>query len=315
LNTFLQHPKAIEEILIQYIVFMRDKGLSHSTISGRISAVTSFLQLNDIITNHKKLHKFMGENNKTVKDEAYSREDLLKMCQHTTFRTRVVIAIYSSTGIRKGALIDLRLKHIKKIDNYNIYKFTIYENTNYEYITFCTPECGSLIDEYIAQRKAAGETITDESYLIRNDFNFALKYKVKTPKAITLQSLSLMMDLLLQRVELRKVNHKTETSTYKRHKKASFHAFRKYFNTCLANCDVNVTIKEMLMGHSVGLDNSYFRPTEKQLLTEYLKAVNELTINEENRLRTRVAKLEVEKSQIEALAYELEQVKKAIKTR
>ena len=36
------------------------------------------------------------------------------------------------------------------------------------------------------------------------------------------------------------------------------------------------------MGHSVGLDDSYFRPTEKQLLAEYKKAINELTINEEN---------------------------------
>ena len=42
------------------------------------------------------------------------------------------------------------------------------------------------------------------------------------------------------------------------------------------------------MGQSTGLEASYFRPNEKQLLTEYLKAVNELTINEENRLKKKV---------------------------
>ena len=52
---------------------------------------------------------------------------------------KVMILIYSSTGIRKGALVDLRLKHLQKVDN--LYKFTIYENTKDEYITYCTPEC------------------------------------------------------------------------------------------------------------------------------------------------------------------------------
>jgi integrase/recombinase XerD len=80
-----------------------------------------------------------------------------------------------------------------------------------------------------------------------------------------------------------------------------FHALRKYFNTCLVNADVNVTIKEMLMGHSVGLDDAYFRPTEQQLLSEYSKAINELTINEENRLRREVETLKVEKSLIDQM--------------
>lgn len=40
------------------------------------------------------------------------------------------------------------------------------------------------------------------------------------------------------------------------------------------------------MGWKSGLDDIYSRPNEKQLLAEYSKAINELTINEENRLRT-----------------------------
>ena len=60
------------------------------------------------------------------------------------------------------------------------------------------------------------------------------------------------MDGLLAEVGLREINHKTENYKYLRHSKASYHAFRNPFNTTLANCDVNVTIKERLMGHSVG---------------------------------------------------------------
>ena len=87
---------------------------------------------------------------KTIKDEAYThRRDTkdVSICQRLGLD--LLLQYTLSTGIRKGALVDLRLKHLikTKIDNLNLYKFTIYENTKEEYITFCTPECASMIDE------------------------------------------------------------------------------------------------------------------------------------------------------------------------
>ena len=182
-----------------------------------------------------------------------------------------------STGIRKSAIIDLKLKHLEKIDSSvgGLYKFTIYENTNDEYITFCTPECVSMIDTYLDQRKAAGEIIDDkESYLIRNDFDFIFKSRVKSGKKDINQCLEYNNEpnIIQDRTKANQLII-TENSRYKRHSKAGFHAFRKYFNTCLANCDVNLAIKERIMGHSasIGLDDSYLRPTEKKLLIEYSK--------------------------------------------
>ena len=306
--------KTIEEIIIQYIIYMRNSDFSSSYINNRLAAITAFLSLNDVSLNRKKLNRFVGEQKKTVKDEAYNHEDLKKMFQHATFRTRLLIAIYSSTGIRKGAIIDLKLRHLQKIESpYELYKFTVYENTKDEYITFCTPECASMIDEYITQRKTAGENITQESYLIRNDFNFVFAKNAKSPKKTSISALKIVMDALLYRSDLRQVNHSTENNKYKRHNKSMFHAFRKYFNTCLVNADVNVTIKEMLMGHSVGLDDSYFRPTDQKLLLEYLKAVNELTINEENRLKKKVDELQVKYDKIDALVSRIDYLEKQLK--
>jgi len=291
---------------------MRNNDFSYSYINNRLAAITSFLSLNDISINRKKLSKFLGEQKKTVKDQAYTHVDLTKMFQHATFRTRLLIAIYSSTGIRQGAVVDLKLKHLQKIEKDNLYKFTIYENTKEEYITFCTPECASMIDEYIKQRKTAGENITQETYLIRNDFNFVFAKNARKPKKTSISALKVVIHALLYKSELRQVSHSTENNKYKRHEKSMFHPFRKYFNTCLVNADVNVTIKEMLMGHSVGLDDAYFRPTEQQLLSEYSKAINELTINEENRLRREVETLKVEKSLIDQMKIELESIKERI---
>ena len=62
--------KAIEEILIQYIISMRDKKLSYASIENRLASVASFLSLNDVTVNKKKLNRFMGEHDKTVDDRS-----------------------------------------------------------------------------------------------------------------------------------------------------------------------------------------------------------------------------------------------------
>ena len=71
----------------------------------------------------------------------------------------------------------------------------------------------------------------------------------------------------------------------------------------------------MLLGHSIGLASAYYKPTEDEMQKEYEKAINLLTINEENRLKRKVEKLEIERSQIETLTYELDQIKKAIRAK
>jgi hypothetical protein len=52
---------------------------------------------------------------------------------------------------------------------------------------------------------------------------------------------------------------------------------------------VNAEAREMLLGHSIGLTTAYYRPDESELLSEYLKAVDLLTINPENRLRLTIS--------------------------
>jgi hypothetical protein len=39
---------------------------------------------------------------------------------------------------------------------------------------------------------------------------------------------------------------------------------------------------EITMGHNIGLSASYYKPKEKEVLEDYLRAVNLLTINNDN---------------------------------
>ena len=55
------------------------------------------------------------------------------------------------------------------------------------------------------------------------------------------------------------------------------------------------------MGHSIGLDDHYFIPGDTYVLQEYLKAVDNLTINEENRLRIKLDELTKKNDEIETM--------------
>jgi len=49
---------------------------------------------------------------------------------------------------------------------------------------------------------------------------------------------------------------------------------------------------EILMGHNLGISQSYYKPTEKELLEDYLNAaVDLLTMDEEHKLKIQVKEL------------------------
>jgi chemotaxis methyl-accepting protein methylase len=89
---------------------------------------------------------------------------------------------------------------------------------------------------------------------------------------------------------------------------AKCHGFRKFFTTQAVNSKVNPEIREMLLGHKIGLVTRYYKPTEQEMYEEYQKAIDSLTINEENRLRKKVKILEIEKSRLDQLELSLKKL-------
>jgi hypothetical protein len=59
------------------------------------------------------------------------------------------------------------------------------------------------------------------------------------------------------------------------------HSLRKWFKT---RCEIGgmkpINI-EKLMNHSVGISNSYYRTTENEVLEDYVKAIDSLSINDD----------------------------------
>ena len=72
------------------------------------------------------------------------------------------------------------------------------------------------------------------------------------------------------------------------------HGFRKWFKTrCEISGMKSINI-EILMGHSIGISDSYYKITQDDLLTEYLKASNFLVISNENQLQKQYDKIQLQ---------------------
>jgi hypothetical protein len=63
------------------------------------------------------------------------------------------------------------------------------------------------------------------------------------------------------------------------------HGFRIFFTTQLISSKVNPEIREMLLGHKIGLASAYYRHTVEEMYKEYSNAINNLTIDPANRLQ------------------------------
>jgi hypothetical protein len=67
----------------------------------------------------------------------------------------------------------------------------------------------------------------------------------------------------------------------RRHEWKAAHGMRKFFKS-RAEQVMRPANVELLMGHDIGISTSYYKPTEHEILHDYLKAVDLLTINGAN---------------------------------
>ena len=56
------------------------------------------------------------------------------------------------------------------------------------------------------------------------------------------------------------------------------HGFRKFYKTRTEQVMKPINV-EITMGHNIGISASYYKPTEREVLDDYLKAIDLLTIN------------------------------------
>jgi hypothetical protein len=287
-------------------------GASSAAIKITLTAIRKFFVENreESQLNWSWLKSRIPKGNGTVKDRDYTKVELVRMWEQSDIRKKAILALLMA-GLRKGGIPDLRVGSLTKISKYrdrdgeqhqlehHIYKVNIYEGSDEEYYSFVTPAGAKAIDRYLEARATAGETITAKSYLIRDVFDFAKKNAHK-PKPVTLDALDALFMRLTRSAGIRPKEKAGKRQD--RHDIMLFHGIRKYVNHSLVNSGCDVIAKELLIGHSPpGLEGSYLRLTENELLIQFLKAIPALSLSQEHELREQVEELRIEVADLNVL--------------
>jgi site-specific recombinase XerD len=305
--------RELEDKIVEHIKQMAKAGASTSSIRLTLSAVRKFFVENrqESRVNWTWLKGRIPKSNGRIKDRDYTKEELVKMWEQSDIRKKAILSLLM-TGIRKGAIPDLRVGSLAKTIEYRdregrqhrfeshyIYKLTVYEGSDSEYVTFLTPAGAKAIDRYIEARTMAGEKVTANSPLIRDAFD---SVNAGQPKPVTLGALDMLFGRLTRSVAIRPKKKGEGRKRQDRHDIMLFHGIRKYVNHALVNAGCNMIAKELLIGHAApGLEGSYLRPTEGELLTEFVKAIPALSLSQESELRQQVDRLRVEVADIDVL--------------
>jgi hypothetical protein len=192
-----------------------------------------------------------------------------------------------SSGIRVGAWDYLKWKHIIPIKNEEdkviAAKIRIYAGEKEEYLSFITPEAYDALQQYIEFRDSCGEKISGESWLIRDIWKSTnVKFQNRGGLATVPRKLkSSGVRSIISRAEWEQGIREPLTDGKKRHEFQAVHSFRKFFKSHCEQVMKSINV-EILMEHTIGISNSYYKPSEREILDDYLKAINILTINENN---------------------------------
>jgi len=327
--------KTIESEIIEEIIRQQeDEKLSSSSTALFLTAITHFFSINDVIINRKKIKKFIGEMSTKFEYRSYNPDEINRLLSICDERDKVIVLLLASTGMRVGGLVDLRLRNLKKwiIDSQGtyVYKIEVYaSSTKDKYYTFCTPECAKTIDTYLDLRKRCGENIKqdpDTGNWTPGEIPLVIKQFDKTGyfhaiKTIRPHSVNAKVIVpKLHKLGIREKITVTEGSVLQskgkratiRHEIHPCHSFRIFAITQMQRAKLDKTIREMLVGHTTGLDKVYYKPQDEEILQEYLKAVDLLTISNENRLKKQIDYYKQRESELSYMSKELAEIKEKL---
>jgi hypothetical protein len=277
--------------VVQYLQKQKErverKEISAGTMKNYFQAIKLFCDMADIPISWKKISRGIPRVRKFADDRASTLEEIQKITEYPDRRIKAIVCTMASSGIRVGAWDFLKWKHIIPIEKNGLTvaaKLIVYSGEEDEYFTFITPEAYLELEKWKEYRIHSGEDMNNESWIMRNIWNTKKGYTrgmVSAPVKLQSEGVKRLVEDALWTQGVRKKLGNNE----KRHEFQTDHGFRKWFKTRCELSGMKPINVEKLMNHSTGISDSYYLVTEAELLEDYLKAIDLLTINDHHRLQ------------------------------
>jgi hypothetical protein len=290
--------------IINYLQIHRQrvekKEISASTLRNYIKPIKLLCEQTDIPVPWKKILRGLPKGRRYANDRAPTYDEIQFLIRYPDRRIKPIVYTMTSSGIRVGAWDFLHWGDIFPIVNDGkviAAKINVYSGEEDEYFSFITPEAWSSLNEWMNYRKECGELVDENSWLMRNLWDVTTpmgKGVVTIPKRMKSSGIKRLIERALWAQGVRK----NLLAGKKRHEFQADHGFRKWFKTrCELSGTKSINI-ETLMGHSLGISDSYYKATEVELLSDYQKAIEFLTLDEANRLQGKIVSLEQKQGEI-----------------
>ena len=277
----------LEKQLFMFARFQKErvnnKEVSPSTVPNYFKAIKLFCQANRLsnLVEWKLVSKGIPRGLKSADDRAPTLEEIQKLLEFPDRRIGPLVLTLVSSGIRIGAFETMKWKHVTPIyskDKNELIaaKILVYPGDREQYFSFLTPEAYTSLDEWMKYRSKCGEEITKESYVMRDIWQTDDMEGIQNPQLLNQAAITRLLNRAWQAQKIR-----TKLSNGERHHEfKTAHGFRKYFKTQAEQARIPSIKIELLMGHSLGVSDSYVRFTEEQILEDYLQIVEYLTVNQ-----------------------------------
>jgi integrase len=311
--------ESVIDFIVDYKQRVANKEITAGTLRNYYKPIKLFCDMNNILLNWKLIARGIPSSKRAAVDRAPTLEEIHKLLEFPTDeRIKPIVLVMVSTGIRLGAWEFLKWKHITPITEFDggkviAAKMIVYAEEPEQYYTFMTAEAYISLKQYMDFRAENGEKITGESWLMRNrwrttDVSYGGKFGLAAnPK----QLLPRGIKSLIQDIYFRQGIRPLLQNGQKRHEFKAMHGFRKYYKTVCEQIMKPANI-ELLIGHTIGISTSYYKPTESQLLEDYLKAADSLTISKEYKLQKQVDFYKQRADKLEEMSVDIEEMKKKL---
>jgi hypothetical protein len=289
-----ENPDLVQQKIISFVNIHKkriEKGeIASGTLKNYVKVIKFFCDMNNISSvNWKIIYRGLPHVKQHSEDRVPTVEEIKRLISFEDRRIKVIVLTMISSGIRVGAWEYLKWKHVIPIQGKNnqtiASKLIVYGGEKEEYYTFITNEAHIALKEWMDFRASFGEKITGESWILRDIWQkTSIRYShnigmAKYPKQFKSVAVKTLIGRALHIQGIRKPLDLKNGE--KRHDFKTVHGFRKFFKTTCERAMKSINV-ELLLGHNIGISRSYYRPSEKELLEDYLKAVDSLTLNKIN---------------------------------
>jgi len=304
-ESFLMLSENERQVLLEdYTIFIKRR-LNPNSVPKMLQGPQKFLRSNRIKYDKEALEGLFPEEIKSGGERAITTEEIQRMLNSTSSkRVKVLIHLLSATGHRPEALAELMIQDMSELSKDSLC-LVAYRNSKNQHEIFCHSETKKAIEEYLEERKSQGEKLTPDSYLLAKHDLF--KQGIDS-RPLIVQAIDSMIGIVMKKAKIERIKRGNRFDL------AVCGGFRKRFNTILkSNPNISYAIAERLMDHKTNLEPVYLHTPKEKLFSEYEKAIPELMIDEEFRLREEAKKKDklIEKFEFEA-KNEIESVKKQL---